>query len=131
MRWRVLWPCLPTRLDVISDKEYNKLRPLVVNALPTMKISTIKYDNNVKPNRLKWIILALGNLYPHEWKQNECYAPLLSMIEIRFPVSLVVNHRSPLQKIDMKQAFYKAILPTMEKYVLILLEYCTTSNTNT
>ena len=45
--------------------EYNRIHPTVGAALPTMAISTTKYDENGNPSRAKWQIVALGNLDPH------------------------------------------------------------------
>lgn len=48
-----------------------------------MAISTIKHDGDGKPIRAKyWMIVALGNLNPHNWSKNDCYAPVLSQMEL-------------------------------------------------
>ena len=62
----------------ISQAEYDRIRPIVSTALPTMVISTIKYDENGNPSREKWRIVALGNLDPHAWSSSDCYAPVIS-----------------------------------------------------
>ena len=52
--------------NVINKHEYQRLHTLVGEALPSMAISTIKYDENRNPKTVKWIIVALGNLNPHK-----------------------------------------------------------------
>ena len=102
----------------ISEKEYQSIRPTVGNLLPTMAISTIKYDENGKPKRCKWRIVALGNLDPHSWSNNDCFAPVLSTMEVRLLTSLAVHHKRTLKNGDIKQAFVQAVLPPNERYVL-------------
>jgi hypothetical protein len=102
----------------ITEKEYQQLKPIVGNALPTMAISTIKYDENGKPKRCKFRICALGNLDPHSWNNNDCYAPVLSALEVRLLTSLAVYHKRTLKNGDVKQAFVQATLPKTEQYVL-------------
>ena len=102
----------------ISQAEYDRIRPIVGSALPTMAISTIKYDENGNPSRAKWRIVALGNLDPHTWSSSDCFAPVISQVELRFLVSLAIHHRRPLRSGDVKQAFCQATLPADEQYVL-------------
>ena len=45
-----------------TEEEYQTLCPLHGNALPSMAIATIKRDENGKPKRAKYRIVALGNL---------------------------------------------------------------------
>ena len=49
-----------------------------------MAIALIKYDNNGKLAHAKNRIVALGNLDPNSWSKNECFAPVLSQMELRF-----------------------------------------------
>ena len=102
----------------ITESQYQQLRPTVGNALPTMAISTIKYDENGQPKRCKWRIVALGNLDPYAWTSNDCYAPVMSMVELRLLTSLAVHHKRTLKNGDIKQAFVQAVLPDHEQYVL-------------
>ena len=98
----------------ITESEYQRIHHIVGPALPTMALSTVKYDEHGKPVRAKWRIVALDNLDPHSWTTNECFAPVLSMVELRFLVSLAVHHRRPLRSVDIKQAFCQATLPPDE-----------------
>ena len=41
----------------VTEKEYQVLRPLVGNALPSMAVSTIKYDEQGNPKRAKTVFL--------------------------------------------------------------------------
>ena len=49
----------------ISEYEYKRLRPTLGSSLPTMAISTIKYDENGSPQRAEWYIVTLGHIDPH------------------------------------------------------------------
>jgi deoxyuridine 5'-triphosphate nucleotidohydrolase len=102
----------------ITEEQYQALKPTVGKALPTMAISTIKYDENGAPKRCKWRIVALGNLDPYAWTSNDCYAPVMSMTELRLLTSLAIYHKRKLKNGDIKQAFVQAVLPDHEKYVL-------------
>ena len=102
----------------ITEAEYQEIKPTVGRVLPTMEISTIKYDEQGKPKRCKWRIVALGNLDPHQWTNNDCYAPVMSQLELRLMTSLAIYHKRVLKNGDIKQAFVQATLPSHEKYVL-------------
>ena len=115
----------------ISEEQYKEMRSIVGNALPTMAISTIKFDENGQPKRCKWRIVALGNLDPHDWAANDCYAPVLSMIDIRVLTSLAIYFKRKLKNGDIKQAFVQAVLPNHEKYILKPPPGCPRSPPNT
>ena len=55
---------------------------------------------------------------PYVWSSNDCYAPIMSMLEIRLLTSLAVCHKRILKNGDIKQAFVQATLPDNEKYIL-------------
>ena len=57
----------PKTWEYLSEKEYQLLRPVIVNALPSMVISTIKRDENGIPHQAKYKIIVLGNLNQHDW----------------------------------------------------------------
>eukprot|EP00957_Ditylum_brightwellii_P029848 2257985-Ditylum_brightwellii.AAC.1 len=67
-------PDLPA-WSVINETTYKKLKPIVGAALPSMAISTIEYDQDGRPKRVKWQIVTLGNLDPHIWSSEEVFAP--------------------------------------------------------
>ena len=98
----------------ISEQEYSKIKHIVCHAFPTMDIFIVKYDENGNPKRTKWRIVALSNLNPHEWSTNNCFAPVISIQELRFMVSLAVHHKCILRSDDIKQAFCKAAIPDDE-----------------
>ena len=51
----------------IMEEEYQiLLKTFNASILPTMAISTIKYNKHGKPKRAKYRIVALGNLDPHD-----------------------------------------------------------------
>ena len=54
---------LPT-WTVINQEQFDKIRHEKGNALPTMAVSTIKFDEEGKPKRAKYGRVALGNLDP-------------------------------------------------------------------
>ena len=83
-----------------------------------MAISTIKYDENEKPKRVKWIIVSLGNLNPHEWTNTEFYAPLMSITEVIIVVALSIHHKHPLRYSDLNQDLVMDTLIDNEKYVV-------------
>jgi len=102
----------------ITEKEYLMNRQTYGTLLPTMAISTIKYDENGSPKRAKYRIVALGNLDPHEWSKADCFAPVMSLMEVRFLTAIAVRSQCVLQSGDFKQAFVQSILPSNETYVL-------------
>ena len=102
----------------ITEQEYKRMRHIYKTTLPTMAISTIKYDEMGKPNRAKYRIVALGNLDPHEWSRADCYAPVMSLLELRLITAIAVRHKRTLKAGDIKQAFVQAVLPPEENYVL-------------
>eukprot|EP00957_Ditylum_brightwellii_P007996 605800-Ditylum_brightwellii.AAC.1 len=68
IRQRVLWPYDTTKTwQRISEEEYNGLKPVVGKSLPTIVITTIKKDKHGKPETVKYHIMVLGNLDPHDW----------------------------------------------------------------
>ena len=120
-------PCWRT----ITESEYHKLRPMIGNAIPTMAISTIKYDENGLPKRAKYRIVALGNLDPHPWSKSDLNAPVMSHIESRLLNSIAVHMRRTTKTGDVKQAFVQSRLPPNERYVLRPPPGCTHSKSNT
>jgi len=102
----------------ITDQEYetnkNKYGPL----LPTMALSTVKFDECGTPKRAKYRIVVLGNLDPHDWTKSECFAPVMSQLELRLLTAIAVKHKCILKAGDVKQAFVQALLPPEETYVL-------------
>ena len=47
--------------ETISERQYQLLRKIYGDALPSMAISTIKYDEHGNPKRAKYRLVALGN----------------------------------------------------------------------
>ena len=81
---------------VITEKQMKQLRNKNTSVLPTMTISTIKYKDGIA-DRAKYRIVALGNLDPHDWKKSDVYAPVLSLLELRFLTALAVKHKIVLK----------------------------------
>ena len=57
--------------EYITEDEYQQLRPIAGTALPSMAVATIKRDEDGKPKRAKYRIVALGNLDPHLWTKTD------------------------------------------------------------
>ena len=96
-----------------------------------MEISTIKYNKNGKPSRAKWRIVVLGNFDPHTWSTNECFSPVMSMLELCLLVSLVVHHKNTLRSGDVKQELCQESLTLDEQYILRSPASCPNTPTNT
>ena len=104
--------------DYITEAEYQALRPVIGNALPSMAISKVKTDENGNPTRAKYRIVVLGNLDPHHWTNSDCFAPVLSALELRLLVALAVQLKLVPKSGDVSQAFVQSVLPENEKYVI-------------
>jgi len=102
----------------LSESEYNKIKHKCKTILPTMAISTIKFDEHNQPKRAKYRIVVLGNLDPHIWSKSDCYSPVMSLFELRLMTALAIRHKCFLKNGDFKQAFVQATLPPEETYVL-------------
>jgi len=101
----------------LTEAEYQQNKAEYKMILPTMAISTIKHEFG-NPKRAKYRIVALGNLDPHDWTKPDCYAPVMSMLELRLMVSIAIKFKRILKSGDFKQAFVQALLPPEEQYVL-------------
>ena len=66
--------------EVLSESQF-KLLSKGAKPLPSMAISTIKYDENNRPNRAKYRIVVLGNLDYHQWSRESTAAPVMSQLE--------------------------------------------------
>ena len=83
-----------------------------------MAVSTIKYDEQGKPKRAKYRIVAIGNFEKDRWSKSDCYAPLMSLLDFRFLVALAVKNNRVLKNADIKQAFVKTHLPPKESDII-------------
>ena len=87
--------------DTITEQEYQQLKELGKGGLlPTMAISTIKYDGDRNPLRAKYRIVALGNLDPHMWSKEDCFAPVMSHLELRLLTALAVQKKCVYLKLQ-------------------------------
>ena len=77
--------------EYLTEDEYQTLRPIVGNALPSMAISKIKTNENGHPDRAKYRIVVLGNLDPHDWSNSDCFAPVISPFEVRLLVAIATQ----------------------------------------
>ena len=101
----------------ITQEQYNNMKHKL-KPIPTMAISTIKYDEDGQPKRAKYRIVVLGNLDQNLWSKQDTYAPVMSLIELRLMVTTSIYFKRILKSGDFKQAFCQANLPPDEKYIL-------------
>ena len=59
----------------------------------------------------------MGNLDPHQWSKNECFAPVLSQLELRLLTALAVRYKRILKSGDVNQAFCQSYLPPGKNYI--------------
>ena len=102
---------------VITNEEYKNLKNKVKGILPTMAIATIKTDGDGNPIRAKYRIVALGNMDPHPWSKQDCFAPVLSQMELRLLVSIAAKLKVIPKTGDVSQAFVQSTLPPDETYI--------------
>ena len=102
---------------VISESEYQALKHLVKRTLPTMAIAVIKKDGNRNPVQAKYRIVALGNLDPHSWSKQDCFALVLAQQELRLLLSIAVKYKCIPRSGDVSQAFCQSYLPPDKIYV--------------
>ena len=70
-----------------------------------------------KPERAKYRIVALGNLDPHTWSKQDCFAPVLSQQELRLILALSARNKCIPKTGNVSQAFCQSYLPDDEVYV--------------
>ena len=90
--------------EYISEKGYKTLRPITGNDLPSMAISTIKRDEKGNPIRVKYRIVALGNLNPHTWTKIDCFAHVMSQLELRCMLAVSVQVQRPPHTRDFQNS---------------------------
>ena len=117
--------------EVISNEEYQKLKPVVGNALPSMAISTIKEDQDGKPIGCKYHLVVLGNLEPSNWSKSDCFAPVLSQLELRLLLTIAVSKTCTPKTADVSQAFVQSVLTSNEPYVIKSQTGCPLSKPST
>ena len=101
--------------EFLTEQQF-KLLSKGCKPLPSMAISTIKYDNHNRPKRAKYRIVVLGNLDYHNWSKESTAAPVMSQLELRLLTSLAIFNKRSLKNCDVKQAFVQAHLPPTEHY---------------
>jgi len=101
--------------EVLSESQFNLLSK-GAKPLPSMAISTIKYDEHNRPIRAKYRIVVLGNLDYHQWSQESTTAPVMSQLELHLLISLAVFNKQTLKNCDIKQSFVQSSLPPTEDY---------------
>jgi hypothetical protein len=110
--------------ETINEEEYQLTKHLYKGTMPTMAIAVIKRDENGKPIRAKYRIVALGNLDPNTWSKNDCFAPVLSQFELRLLVAIATQKKCIPKTGDVAQAFCQSTLPPGENYICRPPEGC-------
>lgn len=110
--------------EYITEEQYQALRPVTGNALPTMALSKVKKDEDGNPDSAKYRIVALCNLDPHDWSSSDCFAPVLSPLELRLLISISTKMKIVPKTGDISQAFVQSVLPDDKKYVVKLPHGC-------
>jgi hypothetical protein len=100
---------------VLTEQQFKAISK-GVKALPSMAITTIKYDNLNRPKRVKYRIAVLGNHDYHTWSREATAAPVMSQLELRLLTSLAISNHRVLKNCDVKQAFVQSSLPEDEIY---------------
>ena len=103
--------------EMINEAQFQELKHTIKGVMPTMAIAVIKRDGQGNPVRAKYRIVALGNLDPHQWEKHDCFAPVLSQLELQFLIALATKLRCLPKSGDIKQAFCQSILPKNETYI--------------
>ena len=103
--------------ETITEDEYEAMKHLYSGIMPTMAISTIKYNGNGEPERAKYRIVALGNLDTNTWSKQDCFAPVMSQFELRFLTAIAARKKCIPKTGDVKQAFCQSYLPEGENYI--------------
>ena len=116
--------------EYTTEDKYKALRPVVRNALPTMAISKVKTNEDGKPERAKYRIVVLGNLDPHNWSNSDCFAPVISPLELKLLVAIATQMKVVPKTGDISQAFVQSFLPDDKKYVIKPPHGCLKLNVN-
>jgi Reverse transcriptase (RNA-dependent DNA polymerase). len=96
-----------------------------------MAISKIKCNAQGNPVCAKYCIVVLGNLDPHHWSKSDCFAPVLSALELRLLLSITTQFRVVPKQCDAVQAFCQTTLPDSEQYVCTPPKGCPITPPNT
>ena len=102
---------------IITDEEYKTIRHKCKGILPTKPIATIKKDGEGNPIRAKYRIVVLGNLDPNPWSKQDCFAPVMSQLDLCLLVSIAIHLNIVPKSGDISQAFIQSMLPDNKPYV--------------
>eukprot|EP00957_Ditylum_brightwellii_P028954 2187218-Ditylum_brightwellii.AAC.1 len=100
--------------EYIMEEECSNLWPQFGHALPTIDLATIKPDEFECPQCAKYCICVLGNMDPNDWSKTECFAPVMTQIELRLLVAAAVQMGRSVKGGDFKQAFCQSYLPPLK-----------------
>ena len=117
--------------EYLSKEDYQRIKKVVGRPLPTMALSKIKTDKHGNPEHAKYRIVVLGNLDPHQWSSTDCFAPVLSALELCILIALATQLKVVPKTGDVSQAFVQSVLPPDEKYVCTPPKGCPITPPNT
>eukprot|EP00957_Ditylum_brightwellii_P104542 7965466-Ditylum_brightwellii.AAC.1 len=95
----------------IIEQEYLELKPHMGHTLPTIALAIIKPDEHSKPQQAKCCICILGNMDPNSWSKNDCYAPVMTEMEMCLLDAAAVQLKNTGKGGDFKQASFQSFLP--------------------
>eukprot|EP00957_Ditylum_brightwellii_P162535 12376966-Ditylum_brightwellii.AAC.1 len=61
------------------------------HVLPTIALATIKSDEYGKSQQVKHCICVLGNMDPNNWSKHDCFAPVMTQVEMHLLVAAAVQ----------------------------------------
>ena len=96
-----------------------------------MAITPIKKDQDGHPIRCKYRLVVLGNLDPNNWSKSDCFAPVLSQLELRLLLTIAVSKNCTPKTADVSQAFVQSVLLANEPYIIKPPTGCPLSKPNT
>ena len=76
--------------ELITDEQYQTSKAILGRLMPTMATAVIKKDGEGQPVRAKYRIVVLCNLDPHSWFKSDCFAPVVSQVELRLLIVIAV-----------------------------------------
>ena len=83
------------------------------------------------PTRAKYCIVVLGNLDPHDWSKSDCFAPVLSALELHLLIAIVTHSKVVPKQCDAIQAFCQTTFPPDKCYVCTPPKGCSITPPNT
>ena len=81
--------------------------------------------------RAKYRIVVLGNLDPHSWTSADCFASVISSLELHILLAIATQMKCIPKTGDVSQAFVQSVHPPDEKYACCPPKGCPHTSSNT